>query len=174
MLGFMKMNTNIFISKMKISKCNIFIHKITAFLVIIISVIGAGNALLRYVGKYLHLNLSSNVFIELQWYLFSILFLLGGTYTFLKNKHIRVDLIYNTLPQKLKNKSDCIGNILFLVPSCFLMFYISFEYFYNALKILESSSDVDGLPRYIIKFFIPLSFLYLGLNALKITLKFKK
>ena len=159
---------------MKIDKLNQNVHNITAWLVIIISVMGACNALLRYAGKYLHINLSSNLFIELQWYLFSVIFLLGGSYTFLKNKHIRVDLIYNKLSHKAKSISDTTGNLLFLIPSCCLMLYISSAYFYTSLEMLESSSDVSGLPRYVIKFFIPLSFLYLGINAVIITLKHRK
>ena len=152
-------------------KINTFTHKITAWLIIFISFIGVLNAILRYVGRYLHLNLSSNIFIELQWYSFSIAFLLGASYAFIKDKHIRVDVLYNKFSKKTKRITNVFGNLLLLLPLCLLMLYVSLEYFYTSFEMSEQSPDTGGLPRYIIKFFIPLSFLYLAINVACKTLK---
>lgn len=148
-------------------KINRYIKKITATLVVVISIIGATNAILRYSGKYLQINLSSNLLLELQWYFFSIIFLLGASYTFSKDKHIRVDVFYNSFNLKKKKIFNILATIILLIPFSLTLMYLSWGYFYNSVSILEQSSEPNGLPRYIIKFFMPLSFFILFLNAVK-------
>ena len=148
------------------NKLNRFVHRIIACLIILMTLVGGANAVLRYLGRYIGTNLSSNVFIELQWYLFSIVFLLGGTCVLAKNEHIRVDILYNRLSPKAKRITDILGGSFLLFPLCCLMFYVSVSYFLTSFEMLEESSDSNGLPRYLIKFFIPLSFGYMGVNVI--------
>ena len=124
------------------------------------------NAVLRYIGRYFSVALSSNVAIELQWYLFSVFFLLSGGIVFAQNKHIRVDVLYNNTHKKIQKATNVIGDYFLLLPLCVLVFWEGGQYFLNSLSQLEQSADIDGLPRYYVKFFIPLCFFYLGLNAL--------
>lgn len=147
-------------------RINKWIQISTRFLILAITSIGFINALLRYAGRYLHYNLSSNLFIELQWYLFSIVFLLGASLVFQQDKHIRVDVFYNKFSDKKKNRFNLLGTIFLLLPFCGILCYLSYLYFENSFAILEQSSEPNGLPRYLIKFFIPLAFILLGANAI--------
>lgn len=147
-------------------RINYYIKIATRFLIIAITCIGFANALLRYIGRYLHYNLSSNAFIELQWYLFSIVFLIGASLVFQQNKHIRVDVFYTKFSKTKKKRFNLLGTLFLLIPFCSVLGYLSFLYFENSYAILEQSSEPNGLPRYLIKFFIPLAFVFLGANAI--------
>ena len=152
-------------------RINHYIKITTRFLIIAITCIGFANALLRYLGRYLHYNLSSNVFIELQWYLFSIVFLIGASLVFQQNKHIRVDVFYTKFSETKKNRFHFIGTLFLLIPFCSVLGYLSYLYFENSYTLLEQSSEPNGLPRYIIKFFIPFAFALLGANAIGYVMK---
>jgi TRAP-type mannitol/chloroaromatic compound transport system permease small subunit len=119
------------------------------------------DVLMRYLFK-----LSSPWIMELEWHLFSILFLLGSAYTFQVDRHVRVDLFYSGMSKKDKARTDLLGSLLFLLPwSIFIMRY-SFDYAMSSYQMGEGSPDPGGLPyRYIIKFCIVIGFFLLSLQA---------
>src|SRR6056297_2505161 len=113
--------------------------------------IGAFNAIARYLDKYTGLGLSSNSWIELQWYLFSLVFLLGAAYTLKQDDHVRVDVLYNWLSRRGRAWINVLGTVLFLLPFCAVVFWMSIPFVVDSWAILEQSSDPGGLPRYPIK-----------------------
>ncbi len=121
--------------------------------------IGAYNALVRYLDKYTGMTLSSNTYLELQWYMFSLLFLLGAAYTLKHDAHVRVDIFYSKLSTKGKAWVDLLGTVLILFPFCVLMLWASWPAVLNSWAVLEVSPDPGGLPRYPIKTAIPVGFL---------------
>jgi TRAP-type mannitol/chloroaromatic compound transport system permease small subunit len=109
---------------------------------------------------------------ELEWHIFSVIFLIGDAYTLKHNKHVRVDLFYEKFESKDRAWVNLIGTLFFLMPWCVVLGYVSFHYAMNSLNILEGSPDPGGLPaRYIIKFCIPLAMLLLFLQALAVLIK---
>lgn len=121
--------------------------------------VGAFNAIARYLEKYTGLGLSSNLWIELQWYLFSLVFLLGAAYTLKVDDHVRVDVLYSRLSRRGRAWINLLGTVLFLFPFCAVLLWMSIPFVSNSWAILESSPDPGGLPRYPIKTVIPLALL---------------
>ncbi|MEO2085357.1 MAG: TRAP transporter small permease subunit [Marinoscillum sp.] len=132
-------------------------------LVLLISI----DVLLRYV-----FNFSTAALYEMEWHLFAIIFLLASPYTLQKNKHVRVDVFYNNFSKRKKNIVDLIGNIIFLIPFSFIIFYTSLPFVEDSFSILESSPDPGGLPyRFIIKSIIPIAFFLLMIQGILNTIK---
>jgi len=100
-------------------------------------VIGAFNAVARYTDKYTGLGLSSNTWLELQWYLFGLVFLLGAAYTLKHDDHVRVDVLYSRLSARGKAWIDLAGTLLFLFPFCGLVLYMSIPMVENSWAVLE-------------------------------------
>lgn len=98
---------------------------LSVYLVIITVVIGFYNVLVRYIGRFVGLQLSSNVYIELQWYLYSLVFFLGFAYILQHGINVRVDFIYTHWPKKRKAALDFFGHILFLLPFCLIGIWVS-------------------------------------------------
>ena len=121
--------------------------------------VGAFNALARYLDKYTGLGLSSNMWIEMQWYLFSLVFLLGAAYTLQYDDHVRVDVLYSQLSREGQAWINILGTVFFLLPFCAVVLWVSIPFAGNSWAILESSPDPGGLPRYPIKTIIPLALL---------------
>ena len=107
----------------------------------------------------LSLNLTPTT--ELQWYLFSLIFLLGAAYGLRHDVHVRVDVLYSQLNPKKRAWIDLTGHVLFLIPFCMVMLYVSWPAVQNSWSIREISPDPGGLPRYPIKMVILLSFVLL-------------
>jgi len=141
------------------------------WLTLVMVVIGSFNAIARYLDRYTGLSLSSNTYIELQWYLFSLLFLLGGAYTLKHNAHVRVDVLYSRLSPKGKAWVDLGGTVLFLIPFCVLMLWVSWPMVANSWAVHEISPDPGGLPRYPIKTAIPLAFVLLMIQGVAMLIK---
>lgn len=109
---------------------------------------------------------------ELEWHLFSLIFLLGAAYAFKNDRHVRVDLFYANFSERDKALVNLIGNTLFLIPWCLVITFYSFQYAMTSFNIGETSPDPGGLPaRYIIKFAITLGILLLLLQAVGEALK---
>ena len=109
---------------------------------------------------------------ELEWHLFALLFLLGGAYTFKHDAHVRVDLFYSNFSKRDKAWVNLAGGLVFLIPWCILLIYVSFHYGLESFKIREGSPDPGGLPaRYIIKFAIAIGFFLLLLQAISSVFK---
>jgi len=135
------------------------------WLSLIMILIGAFNAIARYLTRYTGLALSSNAYFDLQWYLFSLIFLLGAAYGLEHDVHVRVDVLYSRLSRKARAWIDLAGTVLFLIPFCVLMLWVSWPAVRNSWAIHETSPDPGGLPRYPIKTVILLSFVLLLLQA---------
>jgi len=135
------------------------------WLSLIMILIGAFNAIARYLTRYTGLALSSNAYFDLQWYLFSLIFLLGAAYGLEHDVHVRVDVLYSRLSRKGRAWIDLVGTVLFLIPFCVLMLWVSWPAVRNSWAIHETSPDPGGLPRYPIKTVILLSFVLLLLQA---------
>ncbi|RME21788.1 MAG: TRAP transporter small permease subunit [Deltaproteobacteria bacterium] len=122
-----------------------------AWLSLVMVLIGAGNAVLRYLGRFVGHNLSSNAFIEAQWYLFSALFLLGAAWTLQQDRHVRVDVLYGRLSPRARAAIDLAGTVLFLLPFCAFATWVSFPSVAESWRLREVSPDPGGLPRYPVK-----------------------
>lgn len=145
--------------------------KAVYWLTLAMVVIGAYNALVRYLDRYSGLGLSSNTYIEAQWYLFSLVFLLAAAYTLKHDAHVRVDVLYGRLSDKGKAWINVLGTLLFLIPFCILMLWVSWPSVVNSWAVWEVSPDPGGLPRYPIKTMIPVAFLLLLVQACSLLIK---
>ncbi len=144
-----------------IDTINEWIGKLTYWLVLVMILVGVWNVIGRYLGRFIGQNLTSNAFIEVQWYLFDIVFLLGAAYTLKHDEHVRVDLFYKDWSPKRKALANFIGVFIFLIPFCLMIIYYSWGNIINSWKILEMSPDPRGLPRYPIKSMIIVSYILL-------------
>ena len=135
------------------------VGRITIWLVLVATLISAGNALARYV-----LSDSSNAWLEIQWYLFGAIFLLGAGYTLKHNGHVRIDILYGRLGQRGQAWIDLLGGVFFLLPLAGLMAWLAWPIFLDSWRTMENSSDSGGLLRWPVKLLLPLGF---GLLALQ-------
>ena len=141
--------------------------KISSWFSLALVLLISNDVLLRYV-----FNFSTAALYEMEWHLFAIIFLLASPYTLQKNKHVRVDVFYNNFSKRKKNIIDLIGNIIFLIPFSFIIFYTSLPFVEDSYSILESSPDPGGLPyRFIIKSIIPIAFFLLMIQGILNTIK---
>lgn len=109
---------------------------------------------------------------ELEWHLFSILFLFGAAFTFQMDKHVRVDLFYSQMSRKEKARINLFGNLLFLLPWCLFIIKYALAYAWASYQIGEGSPDPGGLPyRFVIKFCIVIGFVLLALQGLSNSLE---
>jgi TRAP-type mannitol/chloroaromatic compound transport system permease small subunit len=157
-----------------------FFGEVSKYLVIVVVVVGFSNVVLRYLGRWIQQRLTSNVFIETQWYLYGLVFLLGFAYILKHNINVRVDFWYAEWPKKRRARIDFIGHILGLLPFCILAIWVlwsptlrSFGRLpdgtwptYRVWQIWEQSPDPNGLPRAPIKGVIIVGFTLLLLQAL--------
>lgn len=141
------------------------------WLALIMVLVGAFNAIARYMTRYTGVALSSNAYLDLQWYFFSLIFLLGAAYGLQHDVHVRVDVLYARLRPKTRAWIDLGGTVLFLIPFSVLMLWVAWPAVRNSWAIRETSPDPGGLPRYPIKTVILLSFGLLLLQALSQLLK---
>lgn len=111
-------------------------------------------------------NVSSNAFLEIQWYLFAAVFLLAAGYTLLRNEHVRIDVIAGSLSGKVQIWIDILGTVLFLFPLTLIMLYWSWPYFVISFKGQERSANPGGLLEWPAKLLIPLGFMLLFLQGL--------
>ncbi len=149
-----------------IDRLNNWIGRAVSWLTLVMILIGAYNAVVRYLGRYIGANLSSNVYLELQWYLFSIVFLLGAAWTLKEDAHVRVDVLYAKLSRRGRRRIDIWGTILLLFPFSVFVFWTSWPSVMNSLRIREGSPDPGGLPRYPIKAVILMCFVFLLLQGI--------
>ena len=139
---------------------------IADWLVLLSCLISAGNAFSRYA-----FSISSNAWLEIQWYMFGALVLLGASYTLKKNEHVRVDIVYTNLSTRKQIGVDILGGILFLLPATVILTYLSWPVFYNSWALGEISTNAGGLIRWPIKIFLPLGFALLSLQGISELIK---
>ena len=140
--------------------------RIADWCVLLACLISAGNALVRYGFSF-----SSNAWLEIQWYLFAAMFMLGAPYTLKRNEHVRVDVIYGNLSPRLKLWVDLLGGILFLMPPVLIIGWMSWPLFYDSWQSSEVSSNAGGLIRWPVKLLLPLGFGLLALQGLSEIIK---
>jgi TRAP-type mannitol/chloroaromatic compound transport system permease small subunit len=136
------------------------------WLALVMVLVGAGTAILRYSARGLELSLNLTPLGELQWYLFSLIFLLGAAYGLNHDVHVRVDVLYERFSKKARALIDLIGTLVFLIPFSLVMLYVSWPAVSNSFSIREMSPDPGGLPRWPIKIVILVSFVLLMLQGL--------
>jgi TRAP-type mannitol/chloroaromatic compound transport system permease small subunit len=153
---------------------------IANWLVILVIGVGFFNVVARYVGRFIGISLSSNVYIELQWYIFSLIFFLGFSYILKHNVNVRVDFLYTNWSLKRQALVDFWGTVLFLIPFCIMGIYVTI----NPVLISwgrrpngtwgtwEMSPDPSGLPRAPIKTMIIVAFVMLLAQAIAQAIKY--
>ena len=137
------------------------ISRLANWMIILSCLISAGNAMIRYA-----FDMSSNGWLEAQWYMFAIAVMFGAAFTLKRNEHVRVDLLYMLMSDRAKLWLDVVGGILFLLPMCILLGWLSWPFFMQSYAVLEDSSNAGGLIRWPIKLVMPLGFGLLALQGI--------
>lgn len=137
------------------------IGRLIRWLVLGSVLISAGNAIIRKA-----FNISSNAFLEIQWYLFAGVFLLGAGFAFMRNAHVRIDFISGKLSKRTNTIIDLAGIVVFLIPLCVIMVWLSWPLFASAWSSGEMSQNAGGLIRWPAYLMMPLGFGLLLLQAL--------
>ena len=125
--------------------------RVLRWLTLAMVLIAAANAVLRYAGRFVGMNLTSNATIEAQWYLFSIVFLLGATVAVQRDAHVRVDVFYGRLTARGRAIIDLAGGLLLLIPFSWFAFWVCSPSVRASVAVWEVSPDPGGLPRWPIK-----------------------
>ena len=133
--------------------------RIADWLVLFACVVSAGNAMVRYAY-----DTSSNGWLEIQWYMFAVIVMFGAAYTLKRNEHVRVDLLYMMLGRRGQLWIDILGTLLFLLPTCAILAWLSWPFFINSFNTNEHSSNAGGLLRWPIKLVTPVGFALLALQ----------
>lgn len=136
------------------------------WLALIMVLIGAVSAVVRYFARSQQWTLNLTPATELQWYLFSVIFLMGAAYGLNHDVHVRVDVMYERFSAKTQAWIDLCGTVVFLIPFSLLMLYVSYPAVRASWSVREASPDPGGLPRYPIKALIIVSFVLLLLQAM--------
>ncbi len=136
-----------------IDACTRWVGKRLAWLILLAVIVSALNAIVRKA-----FDTSSNSWLELQWVLFSIVFLLCSSWTLLDNEHIRIDIVNNLLPKKMRDTIDVIGHTFFLAPLCIVMIITGVPFFRRSIEINEQSGNAGGLPQWPAKSLIMIGF----------------
>jgi TRAP-type mannitol/chloroaromatic compound transport system permease small subunit len=139
---------------------NAFVGKYVIWLILASTLISGLNAVVRKI-----FNVSSNAYLEVQWYLFAAAFLLAAGYTLLHNEHVRIDVISHQLSKRGQIWVDVIGFAFFLTPVCFAMLYFGTPFFLQGLRSGEMSSNAGGLIRWPVYLMIPIGFSLLLLQC---------
>jgi TRAP-type mannitol/chloroaromatic compound transport system permease small subunit len=142
------------------------IGRATTWLILVMVLVSAVNALVRY-----GLNQSSNAWLELQWYLFAAVFLLCAGYTLLNNEHIRIDVLSSRFPPRVRLWIDIGGTLLFLLPVALYIAWMAWPVFMNAWTSGEISSNAGGLVRWPARLLVPIGFGLLALQGISELIK---
>jgi TRAP-type mannitol/chloroaromatic compound transport system permease small subunit len=142
------------------------IGKTTTWLVLIVALISAANATMRYA-----INWSSNGLLEIQWYLFSAIFLLCSGYTLMKNEHVRIDIVSGHLSARTRAWIDVFGIVVFLFPMTYLFVSLGWPFFMNNYLSGEVSSNTGGLVRWPVKLLVPVGFTLLAMQGVSELIK---
>jgi TRAP-type mannitol/chloroaromatic compound transport system permease small subunit len=156
------------------------IGSFSTWIVILTITIGFYNVTARYIGRFIGLKLSSNALIELQWYLFSLMFFLGFAYILKHAANVRVDFLYAHWSEKRRALVDFLGTVFFLIPFCVLGIWVSVNPVLQSWGQLpdgtwgpwELSPDADGLPRAPIKTLLIVAFISLLAQGISQAIKY--
>jgi len=142
------------------------IGKLSSWLILLAVIICTVNALIRYA-----FNLSSNAWLEIQWYLNSAMFLLVAGYTLKINAHVRIDVIAGKLSARAQAWIDLFGSVFMLLPAVLIIAWYSWPSLANSFQLHEMSSDSGGLVRWPVRLLIPLAFGLLALQGISEIIK---
>lgn len=154
-----------------IDRLNDWIYAAIRWLVLAMIAVGAYNALARYANRWTDVQLAPNALYDLQWYMFSLVFLLGAAYGLKHDVHVRVDVFYARLSPRLRAWVDLFGTALFVIPFSIVVLVVSWPAVRNSWAIREASSDPGGLARYPIKTVILVCFILLLLQGVAIVIE---
>ena len=143
-----------------------FVGRWVSWLIVLAVIISSVNAIVRKV-----FDMSSNSYLELQWVLFSVVFLLCSPWTLLQGEHIKIDIINHMLPLRTRSRSDMFGHLFFLVPMCLIRLYTSIPFFLVSFRQNEQSFSAGGLPQWPAKSLIMLGFALLLVQAVSEIIK---
>ena len=143
-----------------IDAINNLVGKNVAWLILVAVLISAGNAIVRKA-----FDISSNMWLELQWYLYGTVFMLAAAYTLLRNEHIRIDVVSNTLSKKTRDRIDLFCHIFFLMPFVLLMVWLCVPWFFLSYRIGEISANAGGLVIWPAKMMVLIGFILLVAQA---------
>jgi len=149
-----------------IDRTNEYVGRAVYWLVLAAVLVSSVNASMRYA-----FNLSSNAWLELQWYLFSAVFLLCAGHTLLHNEHIRIDVLSSKLSRRTQVWIDVFGTVLFLLPMAAIIMWLSWPMFMNAFVMHEMSGNAGGLIRWPARLLVPVGFFLLTLQGLSELIK---
>jgi TRAP-type mannitol/chloroaromatic compound transport system permease small subunit len=149
-----------------VDRCNEWIGKLIMWLILGAVVISAGNATLRKA-----FNIGSNAWLEIQWYLFAGVFMLGVGYVMLKNAHVRIDFVSSKLSKRTNAIIDAVGIVVFTIPLSILMIDYAWPVFMRALTTGEMSQNAGGLIRWPVWLLLPVGFSILLLQAVSELIK---
>ena len=145
---------------------NLRLGKWVSWLILVMVLISATNATVRKV-----FDTSSNAWLELQWVLFSVVFLLCSPWTLLANEHIRIDIVNNLFPKRVRNIIDVVGHAFFLLPLCLLMIVTGLPFFLRSYEINEQSMNAGGLPQWPAKSLVLVGFSVLFIQGVSELIK---
>ena len=143
-----------------------WIGKRIAWLILAAVLVSAANASVRKI-----FDTSSNSWLELQWILFGIVFLLCSPWTLLANEHIRIDIVNNLMPKRVRNWIDVVGHAFFLMPLTIVMIITGIPFFYRSIAINEQSGNAGGLPQWPSKSLVAIGFTLLLIQAISELIK---
>ena len=137
-----------------------------AWLILVAVIVSALNAIVRKA-----FDTSSNSWLELQWVLFSVVFLLCSPWTMLDNEHIRIDIVNQMLPKRVRDSIDVIGHVVFLMPLCVVMIITGGPFFMRSVEINEQSGNAGGLPQWPTKSLVIIGFTFLLVQGISELIK---
>jgi TRAP-type mannitol/chloroaromatic compound transport system permease small subunit len=159
------MNALLQLSKL-IDSITEFVGKSIIWVVLVVTLISCGNALMRYIFNY-----SSNAFLEIQWYLFAVIFLFGAGYTLMKNEHVRIDLISGKFSKRGQAWIDIFGIIFYLMPMAIAIMWMSWPVFTLSYTSQEMSSNAGGLILWPARLMVPVGFFLLVMQGVSELIK---
>ena len=143
-----------------IDRLNLIVGQAVSWLVLLVVLISAGNALSRKLFA-----ISSNAWLEVQWYLFSAIFLLAAGYTLLRGEHVKVDILYGRLSRRGQLWIEIFGTVVFLFPLCVISIWLSWPVVTRTFATGETSGNAGGLILWPVWALIPIGFALLGLQG---------
>lgn len=149
-----------------IDRLNEIVGKIVMWAILVAILISAANALIRKI-----FSMSSNAWLEAQWYLFGAAFLLAAAYTLKQNEHIRIDIVYGMFSRRVQHWIDLVGHALFLLPFSLLMVYYLWPYTMKSIRSGEMSSNAGGLIIWPAKALLLVGFILLTIQAISEIIK---
>jgi TRAP-type mannitol/chloroaromatic compound transport system permease small subunit len=143
-----------------IDALNIWIGRIVAWAILAAVIVSTVNAIVRKL-----FDMSSNSWLELQWSLYAAVFLLCASWTLIANEHIRIDIVNNMLPKRVRDSIDLFGHIFFLLPFAAVLVITGWPFFFASYRINEQSSNAGGLTVWPAKLLVPICFTLLLIQA---------